>query len=138
MPRFPSILGLLLAAGLVVASGLASAGSDLAGSSWTVVVAEQCQLGQIGKILLQPDGSAEATAQVENSTGSSTVPEDSQSTDLQGTWSYSDSDNTLHLSFNEGSLTLDGPMKNGNFLAKAVMKTDLGDPLQQDCLLKRN
>ena len=36
------------------------------------------------------------------------------------------------------SLTLDGPVKNGKFMAKAVMKTDLGDPMLQDCLLKRN
>ena len=119
-----------------MASDLAAADSDLAGSSWTVVVAQQCQLGQIGKILLQPDGTAQATAQVENSTGSMTVPGDSQSTDLQGSWSYAD--NVLHLSFNEGSLTLDGPVKNGKFMAKAVMKTDLGDPMLQDCLLKRN
>jgi hypothetical protein len=136
MPRLPSFFGLLLAAGLVASSDLAAADSDLAGSSWTVVVAQQCQLGQIGKILLQPDGTAQATAQVENSTGSMTVPGDSQSTDLQGSWSYAD--NVLHLSFNEGSLTLDGPVKNGKFMAKAVMKTDLGDPMLQDCLLKRN
>jgi hypothetical protein len=29
-------------------------------------------------------------------------------------------------------------VKNGRFMAKAAMKTDLGDSLQQDCLLKRN
>ena len=136
MPRFPSFLGLLLAAGAVVSSGLAAADSDLAGSSWTVVVAQQCQLGQIGNILLQHGGTAQATAQVENSSGSKSVPEDSQSTDLQGRWSYTD--NVLHLSFNEGSLTLDGLVKKGKFIANAVMKTDLGDPLLQDCVLKRN
>jgi len=136
MPRFPSFPGLLMAAGVVVSAGLAAADPDLAGSSWTVVVAQQCQLGQIGNILLQPGGTAQATAQVENSSGSTSVPEDSQSTDLQGRWSYTD--NVLHLSFNEGSLTLDGPVKNGKFIANAVMKTDLGDPLLQDCLLKRN
>ena len=108
MSRFPAFFVLLLAADLVVSSDLAAAESDLAGSSWTMVVAQQCQLGQIGKILLQPDGTAQATAQVENSTGSMTVPGDSQSTDLQGSWSYAD--NVLHLSFNEGSLTLDGPV----------------------------
>jgi hypothetical protein len=68
--------------------------------------------------------------------GSTPVPENSQSTDLQGSWSYTD--NVLHLSFNEGSLTLDGLVKKGKFIANAVMKTDLGDLLLQDCVLKRN
>lgn len=136
MPRLSACLGLLAAAVLVGVPGPASAGSDLAGSSWTVVVSEDCQLGQIGKISLQDGGNAQATAVVETSSGSSASTADSQTTDLQGTWSYAD--DILHLSFNDGSLTLDGPVKNGKFLAKAVMKTDLGDPMNQDCTLKRD
>ena len=136
MPRFLPSLGLLLAAGFAALPGPAVGEADLAGSSWTPVIAEQCQLGQIGRILLQPGGSAQATAQVENSADDSPLAGDSQSTDLRGSWSYTD--NVLHLSFSEGSLTLDGPVKNGKFMAKAVMNTDLGDPLIQDCLLKRN
>lgn len=101
-----------------------------------MVITEECQLGQIGKILLQTGGTAQASAVVETSVGSNTATADTQSTDLDGTWSYSD--NMLHLSFNEGSLTLDGPVKDGKFTAKAVMKTDLGDPLEQNCLLKQN
>ena len=127
--------GLILSAALAAAPSLARA-ADLSGSSWTVVVTEECQLGQIGKILLQAGGTAQASAVVETSVGSNTATADTQSTDLDGTWSYSD--NMLHLSFNEGSLTLDGPVKEGKFIAKAVMKTDLGDPLEQDCLLKQN
>ncbi len=136
MPRFYLLVGQLLTAGFAALPALALGDSDLAGSRWTVVVAEQCQLGQIGSILLQPGGSAQATAQVETSTGGNSLGGDSQSTELQGSWSYTD--NVLHLSFNEGSLTLDGPVKNGSFMAKAAMKTDLGDPLLQDCILKRN
>ena len=135
MPRLPACLGLLMAA-LVAVSGRAQAGSDLAGSSWAVVVSEQCQLGQIGNISLQDGGNAQATAVVETSVGAGASAADTQTTDLQGTWSYAD--NALHLSFNDGSLTLDGPVKDGKFMAKATMKTDLGDPLQQDCTLKRN
>ena len=136
MRRFVSFLGLLLVTGLAVLPRPSLAESDLAGSSWTVVVAEQCQLGQIRKILLQGGGIAQATAVVETSVGSNSASADSQSTDLEGSWSYVD--NVLHLSFNDGSLTLDGPVNHGKFTAKAAMKTDLGDPLQQDCLLKRN
>lgn len=136
MPRLLAFFGLLLLADLAALPGLAVGESGLAGSSWTVVVAEQCQLGQIGKISLQDGGIAQATAVVETSAGSGALGADSQSTDLRGTWSYAD--NVLHLSFNDGSLTLDGPVKNGKFMAKATMKTDLGDPLQQNCLLKQN
>ncbi len=136
MPRFPARLALLAAAALTAISGLARADPELAGSSWTVVVSEDCQLGQIGKISLQDGGTAQATAVVETSAGSSAGTADTQTTDLQGTWSYAD--NVLHLSFNDGSLALDGPVKDGKFRAKATMKTDLGDPLQQDCTLKQN
>lgn len=136
MPRLPACLGLLTAAAFVGMPGLVLAGSELSGSSWTVVVSEQCQLGQIGAISLQDGGAAQATAVVETSVGAGATTADTQTTDLQGTWSYAD--NTLHLSFNDGSLTLDGPVKDGKFMAKATMKTDLGDPLQQDCTLKRN
>lgn len=137
MPRLFPFLGLLLTTGIAAAlPGLARGESDLTGSTWSVVVAEQCQLGQIGKIQLQAGGIAQATAQVETSVSGSSLGGESQNTDLQGSWSYAD--NILHLSFNDGSLTLDGPVKNGKFMAKADMKTDLGDPLEQDCLLKRN
>jgi hypothetical protein len=137
MSRLFPFLGPLLATGIAAAlPGLARGESDLAGSTWSVVVAEECQLGQIGKIHLQPGGIAQATALVETSEGGNSLGGDSQNTDLQGSWSYAD--NLLHLSFNDGSLTLDGPVKNGKFMAKADMKTDLGDPLEQDCLLKRN
>jgi hypothetical protein len=136
MRRLVPFVGLLLATGVTALPRPSLAESDLAGSSWTVVVAERCQLGQIGKILLQAGGIVQATAVVETSVGSNSASADSQSTELEGSWSYAD--NVLHLSFNEGSLTLDGPVKNGRFMAKAAMKTDLGDSLQQDCLLKRN
>jgi hypothetical protein len=136
MPRLVTMLGLFLAAAIGWPWVDARAGTDLEGSSWTVVVTEQCQLGQIGKVLLQSGGAAQATAIVESSAGSNNTAADTQSTDLQGNWSYAG--DTLHLSFNDGSLTLDGPVKDGKFLAKAAMKTDLGDPLQQDCLFKRN
>ena len=135
MPRSPARLGLLIAAGFVLISGLALAGADMAGSNWTVVVSEDCQLGQIGKISLKDDSSAQATAVVESASGNSASTADTETTDLEGTWTYAD--NILHLSFNDGSLTLDGPVKEGRFIAKAVMKTDLGDPMNQDCMLKR-
>jgi len=135
MPRSPARLGLLVAAGFVLISGLAQAGADMAGSNWTVVVSEDCQLGQIGKISLKDDGSAQATAVVESASGNSASTADTETTDLEGTWTYAD--NILHLSFNDGSLTLDGPGKEDRFIAKAVMKTDLGDPMNQDCMLKR-
>jgi hypothetical protein len=136
MPRLPVRLGLLIAPGLFLLCGLAQAGSDMAGSDWTVVVSEDCQLGQIGKISLKDDGSAQATAVVESASGNGASTADTETTDLQGTWTYTD--NILHLSFNDGSLTLDGPVKEGRFIAKAVMKTDLGDPMNQDCTLKRD
>ena len=136
MPGLPTRLGLLVAAGLILISGLAQAGSDMAGSNWTVVVSEDCQLGQIGKISLKDDGSAQATAVVESSSGNSASTADTETTDLLGTWTYAD--NILHLSFNDGSLMLDGPVRDGRFIAKAVMKTDLGDPMNQDCTLKRD
>jgi len=128
-------VGLFLAAAVALAPSLAL-GDDLSGTNWTVVVTEECQLGQIGKILLQTGGTAQASAVVETSVGSNTTAADTQSTDLDGTWSYADG--KLHLSFNGDSLTLDGPVKEGKFIAKAVMKTDLGDPLEQNCLLNRN
>ena len=109
---------------------------DLSGTSWTVLVSEECQLSQIGKIALQAGGTAQASAVVETASGSTNSAADTQSTDLDGTWTYGDA--KLHLSFNDGSLTLDGPVKDGKFMAKAVMKTDLGDTLEQDCVLKRD
>ncbi len=127
--------GLCLAAALGAAVQHAWA-DDLTGSSWTVAVSEECQLSQIGKIVLQAGGSAQASAVVEMSVGSTNSAADTQSTDLDGTWSYAD--NKLHVSFNGDSLTLDGPVKDNKFIARAVMKTDLGDQLEQDCVLKRN
>lgn len=126
---------LFLAAALGAAARPATA-DDLTGSSWTVAVSEDCQLSQIGKIVLQAGGTAQASAVVEMSVGSTNSAADTQSTDLDGTWSYTD--NKLHVSFNGDSLTLDGPVKDNKFIAKAVMKTDLGDQLEQDCVLKRN
>ena len=134
MRRFFLFLWLAFAA--EVLPGFSFAESDLTGSRWTVVVAEQCQLGQIEEIQLQAGGIARGTALVESSDGSGTGGANSNSTDLEGNWSYAD--NLLHLSFNNGSLTLDGPVKNRKFMAKAAMKTDLGDSLQQDCLLKQD
>ena len=122
------LVGLVFAMGAAALPGLSLAESDLADLSWTVVVAEQCQFGQIGRILLQAGGIARVMAQVETSVGGNSVSVDSHSTDLAGRWSYSD--NALHLSFNDGSPKLDGPVKNGKFTTKAVVKTDLGDPLQ--------
>jgi hypothetical protein len=72
MKRPPVFLALLSAATLAVMARPASAASGFEGSSWTLVVAEQCQLGQIGKILLQADGTAQATAEVETATGGAT------------------------------------------------------------------
>jgi hypothetical protein len=134
MRRFFLSLGLAIAA--QVLPGFSLADSDLTGSRWTVVVAEQCQLGQIEEIQLQAGGIARGTALVESSNSSGTAGENSNSTDLEGSWSYAG--NLLHLSFNDGSLTLDGPVKNRRFMAKAAMKTDLGDSLQQDCMLKQD
>jgi hypothetical protein len=125
----------LVAAMLVAASPPAWA-DDLSGSNWTVLVSEECQLSQIGKIELEAGGIAKASALVEMSAGTTNSAADTESTDLDGTWTIGD--NALHLSFNEGSLTLDGPVKDGRFIAKAVMKTDLGDTLEQECVLKRN
>jgi len=127
--------GLCLATALGAATRHAWA-DDLTGSSWTVAVSEECQLSQIGKIVLQAGGTAQASAVVEMSVGSTNSAADTQSTDLDGTWSFTD--NKLHVSFNGDSLTLDGPVKDNKFIAKAVMKTDLGDQLEQDCVLKRN
>jgi hypothetical protein len=149
-------IALALAGGLTGCPGGVLAGSSLAGSSWTVVVSEQCQLFQIQKITLQADGTADATAVVEDQVGSDTtggnmagantsggtvsgenpLGGDSTAADLQGTWTQDGKG--LHLSLSNGSLTLDGPVTQGEFKAKAMMKTDLGDPLAQDCLLKRN
>jgi len=133
MRRFFLFLWLAFAA--EVLPGFSFAESDLTWSRWTVVVAEQCQLGQIEGIQLQAGGIARGTALVESSNGSGTAGATS-TTDLEGSWSYAG--NLLHLSFNDGSLTLDGPVKNRRFMAKAAMKTDLGDSLQQDCQLKQD
>jgi len=135
MPRGFIRFSLCLTVALAIAMQHARA-DDLSGSSWTVVVSDECQLSQIGKIELQTGGTAQASAVVEMSSGSANTAADTQSTDLDGTWSFADS--KLHVSFNGDSLTLDGPVKNNKFIAKAVMKTDLGDQLEQDCVLKRN
>jgi len=135
MPRGLIRFSVCLAVALGAAMHQARA-DDLSGSSWTVVVSDECQLSQIGKILLQAGGTAQASAVVEMSVGSTNSAADTQSTDLDGTWSFTDT--KLHVSFNGDSLTLDGPVKNNKFIAKAVMKTDLGDQLEQDCVLKRN
>ena len=129
--RFSFYLAMALGAAIYQARA-----DDLSDSSWTVVVSDECQLSQIGKILLQAGGTAQASAVVEMSVGSTNSAADTQSTDLDGTWSYTDS--KLHVSFNGDSLTLDGPVKDNKVIAKAVMKTDLGDQLEQDCVLKRN
>ena len=129
--RFSFCLAVALGAAIYQARA-----DDLSDSSWTVVVSDECQLSQIGKILLQAGGAAQASAVVEMSVGSTNSAADTQSTDLDGTWSFTD--NKLHVSFNGDSLTLDGPVKDNKFIAKAVMKTDLGDQLEQDCVLKRN
>ena len=128
-------VGLFMAVALA-GFALSARADDLSDTSWTVLVSEECQLSQIGKIALQAGGKAQASAVVETASGSTNSAADTQSTDLDGTWTFADA--KLHLSFNDGSLTLDGPVKEGKFMAKAVMKTDLGDTLEQDCVLKRN
>jgi hypothetical protein len=135
MQRRSVFVGLFLAFTFASLSPSARA-DDLSDTSWSVLVSEDCQLSQIGKIALQAGGKAQASAVVETASGSTNSAADTQSTDLDGTWTFADA--KLHLSFNDGSLTLDGPVKDGRFLAKAVMKTDLGDTLEQDCVLKRN
>src|SRR5689334_4670815 len=75
MRRFFLSLGLAIAA--QVQPGFSLADSDLTGSRWTVVVAEQCQLGQIEEIQLQAGGIARGTALVESSNSSGTAGENS-------------------------------------------------------------
>jgi hypothetical protein len=135
MQRRSVFVGPLVALALAAFAPSARA-DELSDTSWTVQVSEECQLSQIGKIALQVGGKAQASAVVETASSGTNSAADTQSTDLDGTWSFADA--TLHLSFNDGSLTLDGPVKGDKFLAKAVMKTDLGDTLEQDCVLKRN
>ncbi len=135
MQRRSILVGLSVALALACFSPAARA-DELSGTGWTVQVSEECQLSQIGKIALQAGGKAQASAVVETASSGTNTAAATQSTDLDGTWTFTDA--RLHLSFNDGSLTLDGPVKGDKFIAKAVMKTDLGDTLEQDCVLKRN
>jgi hypothetical protein len=107
----------------------------LAGSTWTLVASEQCQLGEIKKVVLNPDGTATATALLEDQGGGGLPVNAPEAADLNGTWSVSDAN--LHVSFGQDSLKLDGPVTGDRFTASATLMTDMNDQMTESCLLQR-
>src|SRR5438270_9299082 len=100
--------------------GIAEPG--LAGSTWTFIVSEQCQLGQIKQVVLNPDGTATATALLDDQGGGGLLWNAPQAADLNGTWSVTAG--RLHVSFCQDSLKLDGAVTGDRFTASAIIMTD--------------
>jgi hypothetical protein len=120
---------------IYLSSGTAIAEPGLAGSTWTLMASEQCQLGEIKKVVLNPDGTATATALLEDQGGGGLPGNAPEAADLNGSWSVSDGN--LHVSFAQDSLRLDGPVAGDRFAASATLMTDMNEQMTESCLLQR-
>jgi hypothetical protein len=109
-------------------TGLASAA--LAGSTWTMVVSESCQLGQIKEIRLLADGTAAGAADLGDE-GGGLFGKPSGADQITGSWNLKDG--RLQVSLGRGSLTLDGPVTGHSFTAAVALKTDMA----KSCVLRR-